>query len=220
MRFNEWTQAITVEHDKVKNFAVITPTESITVEGETFTLTLGKQLIIHQGKNELSSILLLRPYYTANKEAFEGMLESLRSQADTVASIGNDIVTALVAPEIPKAVLQRMSGEEDDTTLAGIMVERKLKELVKESQKFPILALGGFALLPVATRSLSFERVDQRNKCKIDWGSISIDQDSTVDLGESEDQVFFLANFNLIKSRLVAFWTDLQGLSKKHLELA
>jgi hypothetical protein len=198
----------------------------MTVEGATFTLTLGKQLIIHHGKTELSSITLLRPYYTENKEAFEGMLESLRSQADQVVSIGSDIVTALVASEIPKAVLKRMSGEEEDTTLAGTMVEKKLRELVKESQKFPTLATGKFALMPVATRSLSFEHGDKKT-CSIEWGSIKIDllhhpfgHDQDVELGESEDQVFFLANFNLIKSRLVAFWTDLTVLTKKHLEIA
>lgn len=215
MRFNEWTQAITVEHDKVKKFAVVTPTESITVEGVTITVTLGKEMIVHLNKTE-ALLRDLRDYYTANKESFAGLLESLRAQAESIASITNDIVTALVAPEVPKAVLRRISGEDDETTLVGTMVERKLKELAKEARKFSLPAKGTeFNLVPVATRSLSFG-IDSSGDTQIEWGSVGINGDS-VSLGEPEDQVFFLANFGIIKNRLAAFWQDFTVLAGKHL---
>jgi hypothetical protein len=215
LRFNEWTQAITVEHDKVKKFAVVTPTESITVEGVTITVTLGKEMIVHLNKTE-ALLRDLRDYYTANKESFAGLLESLRAQAESIASITNDIVTALVAPEVPKAVLRRISGEDDETTLVGTMVERKLKELAKEARKFSLPAKGTeFNLVPVATRSLSFG-IDSSGDTQIEWGSVGINGDS-VSLGEPEDQVFFLANFGIIKNRLAAFWQDFTVLAGKHL---
>ena len=215
MRFNEWVDQINREHEKVKKFAVVTPAESITVEGVTITVTLGKEMIVHLNKKE-ALLRDLRDYYTANKESFAGLLESLQAQAESIASITNDIVTALVAPEVPKAVLRRISGEDDETTLVGTMVERKLKELAKEARKFSLPPKGHtFDLVPVATRSLSFG-IDSSGDTQIEWGSVGINGDS-VSLGEPEDQVFFLANFGIIKNRLAAFWQDFTVLAGKHL---
>jgi len=184
--------------------------ETITIDGKILTINLGKEY--NAEVSDASHPLRprnLRPLYTNNKEEFDALLESLKQSTTAVVEATDTILTAISEEAVPGAVMARMKGEQvsgDSPDLVKDMAEKKLKELYdRVCEQMPKGIWNSFAVtLPIADRELELEtwRNQYRETVEIKWGKFVHVNGSRCVIGDVEQAMYFVANFDVIKAKL------------------
>lgn len=200
MKFKEW-------HDKIQKLSseLSDLTESLYADGHSIIITVGpeSQAWIDDSKVDIRH---LRPYFTHHKEDFEAMLEALsdrcKSSAETLALAQN----IAVYDAIPRAVIDRLKGEDtgDDKALIQHLVEDKFQELFVIASKIEGIFEEVTYLFPsVGDHRMYLERNARYSQFR--WGGSAIAVGGCSVTSDFREQMLFLGNFDVIKSRLEEF---------------
>ena len=223
IRFTEWIDKLNKQQARLNDLALSEVSETIAANGQIISVTIGK------GKYEATvdgsdcAARFLRPLYTNNKEEFDAMLESITQATDQVVE-ATEVILAVISDEaIPQAVIDRMKGEKtsgEPADLVESMTEKRLKELltcVYEElggfKKVPATLFNQFQvyLAPIADKPLM---VDYHSglALHIGWGRTSIHSRAGVTIPDVEEAMYFLANYDLIKERILRFIEQIRAI--------
>lgn len=220
MKFNEWLEKLNSQQKRVDEFALSEAYEAITVEGKTIQITLGKGKYECEVGKHLVGARWLRSLYTHNKEEFDAMLESLTEQIDKIAQATEVILESVGREAIPNAVLERLKGEKVEAGPAELvvtLVEKRLKELTEIIKKRfgsePIGHMDSFeANLSVANKDMAL--AFNLGEISITWGRVSINshryRDDIIHVHDVEEGMFLLANYKLIKEKILDFMGEVE----------
>ena len=210
MRFSEWSEKVKKQQYRLKDIALSDVSESISVNGKTITVTIGKdkcEALINGTSYWLKE---LRSLYTNHKEEFDAVLESITQSTEQVAT-ATEIILATISDEaVPQAVLARMKGEQvsgEPADLIEEMTKKKLQNLYESiSELLPLSRFTSFEaeLPPIANGDLLLE-IMQNEVYKIGWGNIVIGRRSTISISNMQEAMYFVANFDLIKEAFLQF---------------
>jgi len=231
MRFSEWLNKLDKQQARLNDLALSEVSETISFPGpngvgKVLTITIGKgKYECEMGKSGTFGSRYLRPLYTNNKEEFDAMLESITQQTDLVVQATEVILEAVSDEALPQAVIARMKGEKtsgDPADLVESMTEKKLKELLdyvysalRTLEKVPATIFKQFQvdLEPVAGKALTLH-YDSGLSLYIQWGRTQIADRRSISLNipDVEEAMFFLANYDLIKERILRFLEQIKAI--------
>jgi hypothetical protein len=218
MRFNEWLEKLNNQQARLNELALSEVSETISVMGKTIAITLGKQKRHCEVDSSACDPRYLRPLYTNNKEEFDAMLESITEQTNQVVEATDVILTSVSEEAVPQAVIARMKGDKvggDPADLVETMTEKKLKDLLAAVETcFDKSGVGVFRqfvanLAPMADKVLV---VELGAALHIQWGRISINDRGIISTPDVEEAMYFLANYDLIKARVLDFFDQIKRI--------
>ncbi len=216
MNFTQWSTELFNQHERMKDTALIDVHENLDVDGRQVFITLGR------GRNPLDGICLLdglatqvrmlRPIYTHHKTEFDAMLDSLTASVDTVMGATNHLMESLTEDAIPDAMIARMTGEQtsgEPKELIMASVKSKMETLQEtllvrlrlNPKDEPVLKSFGIEFPSVADRKLELELYQLQ--FRITWGEVLIDTDASVEVPDTEEGMYFLANYKHIEEILL-----------------
>ena len=212
MRFSEWLDKLNKQQARLNDLALSEVSEVISIDNHTIAITLGKKKYDAEIDGTNTGPRFLRPLYTNNKEEFDSMLESITQSTQAVVEATEVILTAVSDKAIPNAVIARMKGEQtsgEPADLVESMVEKKLTKLSEEVGEAPYGVFDNFSvdLGNIAERRL----VLRADPLCIYWGRISIQRDR-VQIPDAEEAMFFLANYDLIRERILRFIEQIKAI--------
>jgi len=224
MKFSEWQDKLNEQQKRLNDLALSEATESISIPahnspGSVITITLGKGKYESSVNGSDCAPRFLRPLYTNNKEEFDAMLESLTQQTDLIARATEVILESVSEEALPQAVIARMKGDKvsgDPSELVKTMTEKKMSSLVRIiKDELPLgnissieCDLGGIAK---KTTSLTL----RYGEITLQWGGLNATSMSLavkVFIGEVEEAMFFLANYEIIKERVLEFVRQVKAI--------
>jgi len=140
------------------------------------------------------------------------MLDSITQSTQAVVEATEVILTAVSDKAIPEAVIARMKGEQtsgEPADLVESMVEKKLTKLSEEVAEAPH---GVFSAFEAELGNIAERRLVLRGAplC-IYWGRISIQRDR-VQIPDAEEAMYFLANYDLIRERILRFIEQVKAI--------
>lgn len=233
MAFKDFEKAIQEQQTKMVRFAPQDIVETLTLKtsdpmymatGETIEFTLGKVFRLVINDSTYSELRPLKPYYVQHKTELENALKIITRKVAMVMEQKDALVAVMAESIIPEAVMARMRGENpgtDNESLLELMTQKLGKELVRGSAGFLVnrKSNSDFYLKSIAGRVFRWRKRDR--DISVTWGNIHCEGTTTnafVNNNSSlEDQIFFIANIELIKLRLTRFLDDLVLLQKNHL---
>jgi len=211
MRFSEWQAKIQTLHESLQrtNFAEIS--ESISADNLCVTITIGKVLIARRNGTEIS-IKYLRTDYTARKQAFQSLLESLQAQTTETLEALERILAVVTAERIPGEIINRMKGEgegADSVEMAQDMVRERLFQLAQTLFPSAIRAnLDTFSIKLTETLKVEYNYTYQWTT--ITWGEIEgrisygeLLEDCSIIGYRLETCLAFLQEFPQIEARIM-----------------
>ena len=210
MRFNEFRDRVQSAHKKVKDIALYEINESIAINGNNITVTIGKEIGALIDGNQ-TDIRYLRHLFTRAKVEFEAMLESLESSASTCAEAMGELLSAVTHEVVPELVINRIAGEEtgeNNQEMLQYMVSKKMGELWKvfiESEDI----FGAYTFEMSISKDISFGfgfnprgyltfqdvEANKRIQC---WSNRELEVDQTT----VESGLKFLGVFEQLKTKL------------------
>ena len=211
MNFKEWREGIQGLQAKLERGTLYDISEVIGVGGTTVAITLGKAGTVIEIGDLTIGIQALRPYYTPNKEVFEDILDVLTERVKDAVESTESLLTEVVAPVIPEAVLSRIKGstmgDADNKDLLGMMVTKAWEELKGILTEFPT---------PFDNYTFSFEPIKDNDfelncfggthySLEVCTFRFDTSDRSTRTSNDIETCLNFLANFDKIKKELVKF---------------
>ena len=214
MRFSQWLKKLDGQQARLNELALSPVSESISVDGKLITITIGKGQYDCEADGSKTAPCFLRPLYTNNKEEFDAMLESITEATDRVVEATEVILTSVSREAVPAAVMARMKGEKvsgDPAELVTSMTESKLKKLHETlwgEQPYGGFDSFDFNFSPVAGKALSLVL---NIRLHIMWGRISTDG-SRFGIPDVEEAMYFLANFEVIKERILRFIEQVKAI--------
>ena len=222
MRFSEWLDKLNKQQARLNDLALSEVSETIAANGQIISVTIGKGKYDATVDGSDCAARFLRPLYTNNKEEFDAMLESITQSTNQVVEATEVILTTISDEAIPQAVINRMKGEKtsgEPADLVESMAEKRLKELLgcvyeklKTFEKVPATLFNQFQvyLAPIADKPLM---VDYSGLAlHIGWGRTSIHSRSGVTIPDVEEAMYFLANYDLIKERILRFIEQIRAI--------
>ena len=195
MKFNDWLDRVQKQQNKVENLAICDIIETISADGNHFSITIGTKLHAEINNND-TDLRYFRPYYTHNKPEFDAMLESIEERAKELVTVASVILKAVTDEAIPGKVLERMTGETNVTSepdeLLEEMVEKKYTQLREDFNQEAIDTVEMFKItLLIGEKKLSLEYN------KPPYGMMM-----GLDVSNLQKRLDFLAAIPLIKSKL------------------
>lgn len=212
-KFTLWLQEYKKLTSEVRNIPLVNIKEVLSVGGQHFILSLGKDSKVEQDDHEIDP-KYLRQYFTSNKNEFYDVLEILRTRVTEQRAFAINVCNALTEQAVPEVVMARLQGEQvsgDAFEMLKLGTRKKLDALMKLAQEIKTPFKSFDISIEVAGKNLNLAMA-VRGFDSIEWGDIKVSavQASTVtrhDEGTLEDDMFFLTNFEFIKQAL----TDLGG---------
>ena len=215
MRFSEWHEHLQKQQERLTVIVFGEVTETIsTKEGGIITVTLGKDKYQAEVDGQGYAPNKLRPLYTNNKEEFDGLLEAITSQVESMVSLTNIVLASISEEAVSGAVIERMKGEQisgEPADLVESMVEKKMKNLLEDIGVAPFGIFKDFNL-----------RVDIAGGCLtlgeagLEWknihGRLHLNGD-IVSISNIEDGMYFLANFELIRDKVLNLIRQIKAIS-------
>lgn len=194
--------------------------ETITIDGKILTFNLGKEYNVETSDASYPiAVRHLRPLYTNNKEEFDALLESLKQSTETVVEATDTILTAISAEAVPGAVMARLKGEQvsgESPDLVTDMAERKLRELQKLFQSYPLNILDTYSgKLLVAEREFIFVNYGTSEiVVDISYGNncAAYGAQSRVRVTDVEQAMYFIANYGVIKTKVQSLLDQLKAI--------
>jgi len=211
MNFKEWREGVQGLQTKLERGTLYDISEVIGVGGTTIAITLGKNgLKVGIGDVEDVPYNSLRPYYTPNKEEFGDILDVLTERVKDAVESTESLLTEVVAPVIPEAVLSRIKGstmgDADNKDLLGMMVVKAWEELKAILVEFPT---------PFRDYSFEFEPIKDKDFSMSYFGGSHYylstcdfrfdTANPSTNVRDIETCLSFLANHDKIKKELVKF---------------
>ena len=226
MNFKDWKEGMEALGSKVKRGTLYDISETIGVGGTTVAITIGKGgLHVEQGDYR-SDLKQLRPLFTPNKEEFENLLEALTDRIDKAIESTEDLLTQVVAPIIPEAVIGRLKGsvegDADNKDLLQLMVQKGLAEIAQKFFKYPNHPFDSFDINfePIKERPFILAYAvyqSGRNRFTLEVCGSHLDAAYPEDANICDDMetcLYFLANFETIKAKLKEFFNTLATIKK------
>ncbi len=218
-RFTVWLKEYQKLAREVQDIPLINIKEVLSVGGQHFVLSMGKENTILNDKQEIDP-KYMRTYFTNFKEEFDDVLEILRTRVKEQREFAINICNALTEAAVPEVVMARLQGEQvsgDAFDMLRLGTKKKLEELMKIALKiktpFESFTIG----LPVAGRQLywdcgiisSIKWVASNDEISISFSSGSSDD---YKLSGLEDDMFFLTNYQFIEDALRELGTKISNV--------
>jgi len=205
MKFSEWLTKVDKLHQRTKDIALADVSESISCDGNTITITIGKSCSAELNGVQ-TGVRYLRHLYTNNKEEFDDMLESLEKSTDELVASVNEILLAITDEAVPSTVIARMKGEQVDGDAPGMletMVKKKLDVLHKKLEKIGSSFKEFEISFPVAGKDLELSR-SRRSQQLVRWGNLS-QYEYGSNVGSLQENLQFLGAYDAILAKIERF---------------
>jgi len=202
LKFNDWMDKVNKLQTDISVVALKDISETISCDGDTITVTLGKKQAT-EINGAMTGIRYLRSQYTHNKEEFDAMLESLEDQAKELKANSEEILLAITDEAVPGAVIARMKGGKEDSDAISLlkqMVEKKLTGLQKRFRYMGEVFEDFDLRIKVRGKVLAIRR--QIPMLSLDWGSVEIDRYGNCGSGDVQGNLAFLGAYKAIEAKL------------------
>lgn len=200
MKFNDWMAQVKKQQEKIGKVAICDITETISADGNCYSITLGQKLVAEIDGNA-TDIRYFRHDYTNNKPEFDAMLEALETRADETAKAAAAVLLAITSKAIPGKVLQRMIGEDvsgDPEELLDDMVKKEIERLEEFVDKEELI-FGLYVIsFPIGEKELG----------------ISSHGEITFPIATLQEKLDFLVKLPLIESKIKRFCACLEEIKK------
>ena len=208
-RFTQWMEEFTELQKKVEGLPLISIKEVLSVGGEHFILSLGKESGIACGDNVIAPAYM-RPYFTSNKDEFYDVMDILKEKIAKARAFSIEVVNALTEEAVPEVVMARMRGEQvsgDAFDMLRTGTIRKLDELARVAVAFetPFISFA-IRVEDVAGRTLGL--ACSGGISTITWGKLQVKMPASNPSGcehtegDLEEDMFFLSNFKFVLKAL------------------
>jgi hypothetical protein len=214
VKFSEWYSHLQKVHDSVKDIALYDLFETMSVEGHTVSITVGKELHGEVDGNP-SDPIQFRHMYTDSKMEFDQMLGAIEQNARDLSQAMTMAFAAVTDEVVPELVVARLTGENpsgDPKAVLNYMTAKKMLVLSKIWRK--AAKLGG-GMIPTHVKGLDMEMTFDSGmlECRVDDGKATLkwqgnkpwdalDNELIVDY-PIEDNLTFLGAFDKIQQALL-----------------
>ena len=226
-RFTEWLTEYKKLTEEVRNIPLVNIKEVLSVDGQHFILSMGKESKVENGDQEIDP-RYMRSYFTNNKDEFDDVMGLLRTRVKEQRAGAISICNALTEQAIPEVVMARMRGEEvsgDAFDMLKLGAEKKMQELVKTALAFKTPFESFNITIPSGGRFLTLDKTAD----EIRWANGELEDcclenitnalEMPLNLGakldgkdEIEACMFFLTNFAFIRRDLIALGKKLAAV--------
>lgn len=224
MKFNEWLEKLEKQQKRLHDCSALSDVvETINVQGTSVTIEVGKEgvevCLDNANTRAKYPPRQLRSIYTNNKEEFGHMLATITERTAEVVVATEAIMEALADGVIPEAVMLRLSGEKvsgESTDLVTESAGKKLEQLHEEFYFDGYTKIQSFRFDDIIAGKDLILTFDAGSTVKhIQWGDLSANSrfgSLKVEATNVEDCMFFLANYELIKEKLLSVIAQVKAI--------
>lgn len=212
-KYTLWLKDYTDLTLEVKNIPLVNIKEVLSVGGQHFVLSMGKDSKVEQDDHDIDP-KYMRQYFTDNKDEFYDVLEILRTRVTEQREFAINVCNALTEQAVPEVVMARMRGEDvsgDAFEMLKLGTRKKLDELAKIAKETKTPFEDFEIKIPVAGQELKWDFSGEL----LSWGEIEIDwsgRSTTYNVFRLESDMFFLTNFAFIEAALRDLATKLANV--------
>ena len=204
MKFAEWYSRLQKVHDDVKDIALHDLFETMSVDGHTISITIGKEMHGEIDGNPTDPTQF-RHVYTDNKMEFDQLLGAIEQNAKDLAQALSTAFAAVTDEVVPELVVARLTGENpsgDPKAVLNYMTAKKMLVLSKIWRRATRYVKD--ITLEVTVSSGELECTVADGKATLSWQDNewdALDNELAVDF-PIENNLLFLGEFTQIWGKL------------------
>lgn len=210
MRFNEWQDKLQKQHERIAGVPLAEISEVMFLDGSSIVVSIGKKYCAEIDSKEFG-VRNLRGFYTAHKDEFGNLLESITEQTNVVAEVTNTLLEAVTADSMPEIIMDRLQGkqEQDSVEMVRELTGKRLLELWHIWDRRYVT--NQFVIeLGVAGKDLQLNQNGY-----IGWGKLVTYGKAPPNVDDVEECLFFLSQFDIIKAKVEQVADALMRLGKQ-----
>ena len=232
MKITDWFQEIKEQNVRLNTVQLGLVRESIHLEGNSVTVTLGRESGIESitpngasykieiGETPRHLGLEFSTLFRKNSEDFANLLDSLKRQVDEIVNAVTELFSAIIDQDIPELMLERISGTQmgkEPTDLVKKTAETRFKKLMLKLADFtsPYESLDWWKT--IAKKKLEIKLYSLRGPdYYIRWDNLHMDKTSLEFQPEPAltQCLLFLANYEKISASVEKFATAVKASAK------